>query len=506
MRFFGVSAALLLTATTAASYGSSPRNNTLSASPSSATAAPSTSTSHQSGGREYVVIFDSAHPEPPHVADVLSRIDLSSNHSDVRYTFNNSAFRGFVANMKSHCITALNNMTDVAVVEESVSIASTSPMKSRVQSSRRATPSTRNSAPWGLQRISTAATVSGDPDTMDFTYSYDSSALGAGADIYVVDSGINTAHAVFGGRASMGFSFEQDSSDGDGHGTHVSGTAAGTTFGVTSGANIIGVKVLGSDGSGSSSATLAGMDWVIQQHDARKTQPGFVGSVMSMSWALQSTSSSVDQAIAAAVQAGLHVSVAAGNQSSDACLNSPSSSGGSSGPAITVGSIGIGDAISPFSNTGSCVDVYAPGEDILSAWIGSPQTINVLSGTSMACPHVTGLIAYLMVQNASLAASPAAMKSFITATALRGVVSGGAIQGDRHLLANNGIKGQNTGGILGASANVAATPTSTPSNYTAVVVGRDVGYGQQTRKRGFLDLGKLASAAASLFGDGKKAE
>ena len=426
----------------------SPSNTTLSmptSSSSSNLSSPSNPGGHQSGGPEYVVLFNSSHPIPPQVEEVLSRLGLSSNHSDVRYTFNNSAFRGFAANMNAHCINALNNMTDVSVVEKSIHIASRST-------------TTRSNSPWGLQRISSQSQVSGNAGSMSFTYTYDDAKLGSGVDIYVVDTGINTEHAAFGGRARMGFSFEQDASDQDGHGTHVSGTAASAVFGVASQANLIGVKVLGADGTGLSSDTIAGMDWVVQQHDARQNEQGFIGSVMSMSWGLSAVTPSVNQAISAAVKAGIHVSVAAGNDGKDACNYSPSSAGGS-GPAVTVGSIGTSDDVSSFSNTGSCVDVYAPGEDVLSTWIGGDNVVNTLSGTSMATPHVTGVMAYLMASNATLAANPAALKQYLTASSMGGSVKGDAASGGKIIL-NNGVIRSGLSDILGTASTPALSRRS----------------------------------------------
>ena len=431
---------------------------------SATSSAPS---SHQTGGEEYVVIFNNSSPTPPPVAEVLSRIELTPDHSDVKYTFNNSAFRGFVANMKSHCIDALNNMTDVTHVEKSVSIASFA--------------ITRSGSPWGLQRVSSSSTVSGDDKSLDFAYSFNDAKLGQGVDIYVVDTGVRTTHAVFGGRAKQGFSFETDTSDGDGHGTHVAGTAAGAVFGVASGANIWAVKVLGSDGSGASSDTIAGMNWVVQNHEARKSQPGFVGSIMSMSWGLTGTSSAIDAAIKAALSAGIHVSVAAGNSGKDACSFSPSDNGGGNSDAVSVGSIGINNAVSSFSNTGKCVDIYAPGENVLSAWKDSDTTIQCLSGTSMATPHVTGIMAYLMAQDASLAADPAKLKSALLSSALKSIVTGSVNSGDQKLLLNNGV----TAGV----PSITRRWVNAGGNITEEVV--------QKEKRG-VNLNSLASWISDL--------
>ncbi|KAH0541239.1 hypothetical protein FGG08_004295 [Glutinoglossum americanum] len=385
------------------------------------------SSSHQSGGEEYVVIFDPDHPSPPNVLDVLQGLGLDPAHPDVKYVFNNSAFSGFAGSMKGHCINALNAMDTVKYVEKSVKVVSLSPQ-------------TRSGAPWGLQQLSQSSPVGSDPTKLQFTYSFDNTGgLGSNVDIYIVDTGINTDHLAFGGRATMGFSVDGDLStttDGAGHGTHVAGTAGANVFGVASGANLIGVKVLGSDGSGSSSDVISGLDWVISNHDKRKSQPGFVGSIASMSWSLgNERSTSVEQAIGALFSAGIHSSVAAGNEGIDACNQSPSSTGGRQGPSVVVGSVDNNLIRSSFSNTGSCVDVYAPGESVISTWIGGNTVVNTLDGTSMACPHVTGLMAYLLVQNPSLS-SPSAMKAFIVQNA-----AGGAINVPGLLLASNGFSG-----------------------------------------------------------------
>ncbi|KAI9798908.1 MAG: hypothetical protein M1833_004411 [Piccolia ochrophora] len=396
---------------------------------------------HESGGEEYVVLFDPDQPTPPEVADILSRVGLNTEHPDVTRVFRNSAFRGFAGTMKNHCIDALNGMAEVKYVEKSVTIKSYDT-------------SVRTNAPWGLQRISQQSKVRGDPSVLDFSYTFDSAGkLGQGVDIYVVDTGINTDHVAFEGRARMGFSKDgprdlNAACDKDGHGTHVAGTAGGDLFGVASGSNLIGVKVLGADGSGLSSDTLKGLDYIIEEHDRRKSDPDFVGSIASMSWGLPSRSRAVEQAINAAVDAGVHVSVAAGNEGRDACVASPASTGGqgadgNGGKAISVGSISSRDSVSSFSNTGSCVDIFAPGENIVSTWIQGDNTVNSLSGTSMACPHVTGMMAYLMAQNKDLAQNPQAMKEHLISSAIgRGPnARGSSNPSNRILVINNGFRG-----------------------------------------------------------------
>ncbi|EMC93156.1 hypothetical protein BAUCODRAFT_55484, partial [Baudoinia panamericana UAMH 10762] len=369
-----------------------------------------------SSGAEHIVLIDKTHPMPPQVAEVLRRLTLNETHPDVRYVYNNSAFTGFSASMGSHCLDLLANMSDISTVEKTTVVA-------RAAVAGRQTSlayNTRPNAPWGLQRISTATTVAGNAQALGYTYSFANTALGQGADIYIIDTGIYTSHNIFNGRAKMAWSYNEDMTDSDGHGTHVSGTAGGDILGVASNANIFGVKALDSDGGGLSSNVIAGIDFVVQQHDARRTNAnsGSLGSVMSMSLAAGSSVQALDQAIKAAVEAGVHVVVAAGNNNQDACQSSPSSSGGVQGPAITIGSVGITGQRSAFSNYGKCVDVYAPGEDVISSWLGGPNMIKSLSGTSMATPHVTGIVAYAMA-NATLAKNPSLMKEWVQMTALQ---------------------------------------------------------------------------------------
>lgn len=410
--------------------------NGTSTEPSQTQSSPTTTPTRPSStptcsSKEHVVILAA---NSPHPTEVMSRVGLDPNHQDLKYTYNNSAFSGFSATIHSSSVHALSAMDDVAHVEETIQITSHSSAPPQPNAK------TRSSSTWGLQRISSQSTVSGNPSSLSYTYAYTSPALGTGVDIYVVDTGLYTANLAFTGRARTGFSYTPDTSDGDGHGTHVAGTAAGTSFGVASNANLVGVKVLGADGSGTSSDTVAGLDYVVQAHDARRGQPGFVGSLINMSWGLGDTSASINAAITAAVAQGIHVAVAAGNDAKDACAATPAQLGGPRSDAVvTVGSVGEDNAISKFSNTGTCVDVYAPGEDVVSAWKDSPNEVNTLSGTSMATPHVTGVMAYLMAGDAGLAADPKALKSRLVGMALQGVVGGNSVNGGAKVLLNNGV-------------------------------------------------------------------
>ncbi|KAF2707918.1 subtilisin-like protein [Pleomassaria siparia CBS 279.74] len=334
-----------------------------------------------------------------------------------------------VKNVGDENVDAFNAMDEIETVEEVAAIKSFEVKQTN--------------STWGLQRISNKAGASGNPRDETFTYTFENASLGAGVDIYVVDTGVRTTHAVFTGRATQGANFSNDATntDGDGHGTHTAGTAGGAKFGVAQGANIIAVKVLGSDGTGSSSDTIAGMSWVIDQHNKRKTEPGFVGSLMSMSWGLTGTATTVNNAVLEASKAGIHVSVAAGNSGADACGSTPAMVGGAKSAVVTVGSININNQVSTFSNIGTCVDIYAPGEQILSAWNTGDTIVNFLSGTSMACPHVSGVMAVLMAQDpAGLGQNPAALKTKLLGTALVNAFTGN-VNGSANLLLSNGVSG-----------------------------------------------------------------
>ncbi|KAF8448247.1 peptidase S8/S53 domain-containing protein [Kalaharituber pfeilii] len=354
-------------------------------------------------GGDYVVIVDD--DDPRSIPELIE--ELGGSMDTVKYTYNNTLFKGFAANMSSHCAGRLSIMSGIKEYERTVQFQSTA-----VQSN----------APWGLERVSKRGAVNseGKLETgREFTYTFDDNP-GEGVDIYILDTGVQVDHVDFGGRATFGWAFDDRPVDENGHGTHCAGTAASTNFGVAKGANIIAVKVLGGDGRGGNDAILGGIDFVAQQHAARKDQPGFKGSIISMSLGSEVRSPALDNAVAAAALEGIHVSVASGNAGSDACGSSPGFASSQSS-VISVGAIDINDQRADFSNFGACVTTYAPGFRILSTFIdpenpgtGGPRNvINAISGTSMACPHVTGLIAYYLNKFPELATDPAGMKNLI---------------------------------------------------------------------------------------------
>ncbi|KAF3050252.1 hypothetical protein E8E11_003409 [Didymella keratinophila] len=382
---------------------------------------------HSTETKEYIITFQrNETAQWRGVEKYLDELELKGQGDVVKWESNNTDIKVLVLEICDTHAKALAEYAEVTVVEE----------KAEVKSFGQKT-----GAPWGLQRISSEAGASGSPQSQDFTYTFSDESLGAGVDIYVIDTGVRTTHAVFTGRGTQGFTAFASEVDGDGHGTHTAGTAGGAKFGVAQGANIIAVKVLGDDGSGSSSDTIQGMDWVLQNHQKRKAQPGFVGSIMSMSWGLQGTAASVDEVIQAASDAGIHVSVAAGNDGIDACGSTPAHLGGSNSNVVTVGSVNIDNEVSTFSNIGKCVDIYAPGEQILSSWSTGDNIINFLSGTSMACPHTTGVMATLIAEDpTNLGQNPAALKKKLLETARTSKISG-SLGGSANLLLSNGANG-----------------------------------------------------------------
>lgn len=291
-------------------------------------------------------------------------------------------------------------------------------------------PETEKNAPWGLARISHRDALSFGTFNK-YLYTHDG---GEGVDVYIIDTGTNVDHVDFGGRASWGKTIPQGDADedGNGHGTHCSGTVAGEKYGVAKKAHVKAVKVLRSNGSGSMSDVVKGVEYAAESHMDQvkaakegKGRKGFKGSAANMSLG-GGKSPLLDQAVNAAVDAGIHFAVAAGNDNADSCNYSPAAAKN----AVTVGASTLADERAYFSNYGTCNDIFAPGLNIQSTWIGSKYAINTISGTSMASPHIAGLLAYLLSLQPSKDSSyavaditPKKLKASLISIATEGVLT-----------------------------------------------------------------------------------
>jgi len=260
---------------------------------------------------------------------------------------------------------------------------------------------------WGAARVNHVNYT----QTGTYTYDYSSGKSGNNIDAYIIDTGIYCENVDLStnkkvGTCTFGYtSITGDSTDGNGHGTHCAGTVAGQRWGIAKEANLIAVKVLSDAGSGSTSGVIAGINWVAGR-------PAVTGrkSVANMSLG-GGKSQTQNDALKAAFQAGVHFSVAAGNDNSNACNYSPASEP----TAYTVAATDKTNSRASYSNYGTCVDIFGPGSAITSAWIGSPTATNTISGTSMASPHVCGTAAKYW--SADLTLTPTTLSNKLTATA-----------------------------------------------------------------------------------------
>ena len=307
------------------------------------------------------------------------------NQYDVRVIKNfGNVLNGVLINASAQQVKALLKDPNVKYVEQDQIMTVTPKVETNAD---------QPSPTWGIDRI--------DQRNLPLDNNYHTDYDGSGVTAFVIDTGVLNTHNEFGGRASSGYDFidnDYDATDCNGHGTHVAGTIGGSTYGVAKNVNVVGVRVLNCSGSGSNSGVIAGINWV------KNNASGPAVANMSLGGG---ASQATDDAVNAAVAAGITFVVAAGNDNSNACNYSPARAA----DAITVGSTTSNDSRSSFSNYGTCLDIYAPGSSITSSWYTSNSATNTISGTSMASPHVAGVAALYLDENPNL--SPAQVTNLL---------------------------------------------------------------------------------------------
>lgn len=319
-------------------------------------------------------------------ASLAARDNIATILGDsVVYTYG-AVFSGYAADLTPQQLKLLKSNTSIATIEPDRVVTATAD---------------QTNPPWGLDRI--------DQPSLPLNGHYIDRNDGDGVKAYVIDSGI-AAHTDFGSRLATGRNFvsstngNSNTTDCNGHGTHVAGTIAGTTYGVAKAATLVPVRVLDCNGSGSNSNVIKGLDWVKSDHSSGP-------AVVNMSLG-GSASATLNASVQSVIDDGVIVVVAAGNNGLDACNYSPASAPN----AVTVGASTNTDGAASFSNTGTCLDMFAPGQSILSTWLNGGT--NTISGTSMASPHVAGAAAVLW------GASPTANAPAITASLLASTSNG----------------------------------------------------------------------------------
>ncbi|MEU9297412.1 S8 family peptidase [Streptomyces sp. NPDC048266] len=337
-------------------------------------------------------------------------LDASANKAELAKKYGGTLERAYGSEVNGFSASGLT-------VDEAKRLAADPSVGTVVQNKRFSINETQENPPsWGLDRIDQADTAA------DKKYAYPDNG-GEGVTAYVIDTGVRISHQDFGGRATHGFDAvdnDDTADDGNGHGTHVAGTIAGTSHGVAKKSKVVAVRVLDDNGSGTTEQVVAGIDWVTQNHSGPSVANMSLGG---------GADEALDAAVKRAIASGVTFAVAAGNESSDAGQGSPSRVT----EALTVASSTKDDQQSDFSNFGAVVDLYAPGSEITSAWNDSDTGTKTISGTSMAAPHVAGAAVLYLAANPS--ATPAD-----TAAALTGAATADAIKNPSSGTANKLLK------------------------------------------------------------------
>jgi subtilisin family serine protease len=347
---------------------STPSTTTANSSPTVLAPTLTSTTTASPIKNQYIVVLQTGSDLPAQAAAAIAK----QHGGQVLFTYNR-AIRGFAVRIPEQAtsafLTAMQKNPQVSYVEEDTLMQTNT--------------ITQSNPVWGLDRI--------DQHNLPLSKSFNYNKTGSGVNAYIVDTGILASHQEFNGRVQTGYSAIADNNgtnDCNGHGTHVAGTVGGSTYGIAKNVGLVPVRVLDCAGSGAMSGVIAGLDWIIQ--NGRK--PAVVN--MSLGGSAYST---LDTAIDNLFNNGYVPVVAAGNSNTDACTSSPARAG----KAITVAATDSTDTRASYSNYGSCVDLFAPGSQITSAWIGSNSSAATASGTSMASPHVAGVVATMLENNST---------------------------------------------------------------------------------------------------------